>query len=221
MDRRGFPRAAVERLPKYLKILREMQEQGIDRISSSQIGDLCGSNSAQVRKDFSYIGVMGMIGSGYGVTNLLDRLVPLIGVETPRKGVLVGYGRLGAALLAHGDYMSTDLQFVAVFDSDAEKIGTEVGGFTIRDVEELGQTIQDEDIDVTIVTTPPEQAQGIADRVVGAGGRAILNMTPQHVEVPEGVHVRHSCLCNELHALSFFLAQDDDGASGCELPAGL
>ena len=209
MDRRAIPRAAAERLPMYLKALRDAQAEGVAQLSSAQIGRMSGGNSAQVRKDFSYIGDLGMKGSGYDVDHVVARLVDVIGVATPRRGALFGHGWLGAALFSHGESMSMDFEVVAVFDSDPKKIGTTVDGITIQGLDEVEAAYRERAIEVAVIATPPEFAQDVADVIVAAGGRAILNMTPQHVEVPGYVHVRHACLCTELHSLSFLLARDD------------
>ncbi len=208
MGQQGFvPPTTVHRLPVYLRCLVEAQSQRMTVINSVRIAEMAGTNAAQVRKDFSYLGEYGTRGIGYDVDTLISHLVRWLGLERARRVAIVGFGRLGGALLSYGGFQDRGISVVAVLDADSDKIGTSAGGLIVESVQTLGEAVARESVDIVIITVPADVAQRVADMVVGAGVKAILNFAPVMLEVPEDVVVRQADMAAELQILSFHLSE--------------
>lgn len=169
-----------ERLPKYLRALIRMQENGIaEKVSSEELGKALNYSAAQIRKDLSYFGRFGKQGQGYDVKKLVDRLRDILGLHNRQwKMALVGVGDLGRAVLGYGRFASKGFKIVAAFDHDKNKVGEKVGDLTIKDMKELAKTVKKENIQIGIVAVPASEAQGVIDKLEEVGIKAILNYAP-------------------------------------------
>ncbi len=201
------PPTTIQRLPVYLRCLIEAQSQRMTLVSSVQIADMAGTNAAQVRKDLSYLGEYGTRGIGYEVDALIAHLTRWMGLERTRRAAIVGFGRLGSALRSYGGFQDRGISIVAVFDADSDKIGTASGDLVVEPVSELGKAVAREDVEIVIITVPADVAQHVADTVVDAGVKAILNFAPILLEVPRDVVVRQADMAGELQILSFHLGE--------------
>jgi redox-sensing transcriptional repressor len=197
--------SAVRRLSLYLRFLQEAQAAGSDTISSGDLARRGGTTSAQVRKDLSLFGSFGKRGMGYSVPELLREIRGILGLTRPYNVAVVGAGRLGSALSSFRDFQARGFEIRAVFDTDPGKIGQSWGGLTVRADEEMEHTLRDEKVDIGIVAVPAEAAQGVVDRLVKAGVRAILNFAPVRLRVPREVTLRNVDVTLELEGLSFML----------------
>lgn len=207
MDRARVPRTTIQRLPVYLRALLQAQEEHRPVINSVDIAEMCGTNAAQVRKDFSYLGELGTRGIGYDVESLISHFSAVLGITGQRRAAIIGFGKLGGALLGYSGFPERGFEIVAVFDSDPAKIGAQAGALAVTSVDDLEDVLVREGVEIVILATPGEAAQEVADRVVSAGITAILNLAPVRLTVPEGVMVRHVCLSTDLQVLSFYLEQ--------------
>jgi len=202
------PETTIERLPVYLRCLHEAQAMRIPVISSIGIAQMSGGNAAQVRKDLSYLGEFGTRGIGYEVDSLAGHIAKALGLTQQRRVALVGLGRLGSALLSYGGFGDRGMTWVAVYDSDPDKVGTPAGGgLLVRGSAELAATLPELGPDIAVITTPASSAQEVADALVAAGVCSILNFAPVTLEVPEHVTLRQVDLSVELQILSFHLAE--------------
>jgi len=174
-------------------------------VNSLQIAEMAGTNAAQVRKDLSYLGEFGTRGVGYDVDSLITHLSKQLGLTESRRVAIVGFGRLGSALQSYPGFEERHMRVVAVFDADPAKIGTQVDGVTVESVDDLEVVVKQTDVEIAILAVPGAFAQDIADRLVAAGVRAIMNFAPVRLHVPEGVEVRQADLAGELQVLSFHL----------------
>lgn len=213
-DRRRISESTVRRLSIYLRFLRELRRQEMSLVSSREMADGCGTTPAQVRKDLSLFGSFGKRGQGYGVDELSLTLENILGLDRRWRVALVGVGKIGAALLGYHDLARRGFDIVAAFDTDERKVGRTVSGVEVRTAEDLPRIVAAEDLELGIIATPPPTAQGVADELVEAGVRGILNFAPVEVDVPAGVSVRTMDVALELEGLSFSLAGDRDGARG-------
>lgn len=202
-----IPEATIERLPVYLRCLLSAEQAGMPLINSVQLAEMAGTNAAQVRKDLSYLGELGTRGIGYDVDSLLCHLRRWLGIADDRRVAIVGFGRLGSALLGYPGFEERGFRIVAVFDTDQAKVGTRVGDVTVSALEDLEDVVTREAVDVVMLTVPANVAQSVADRVVSAGVRAILNFAPTRLETPPDVAVRQADLSVDLQVLSFHLRQ--------------
>jgi len=208
MDRTGIPETTIQRLPLYLRCLLEAQAQRMPLVNSGVLAEMCGTNAAQVRKDFSYLGELGTRGIGYDVNALVSHISSVLGINERRRAVLVGYGRFGSALMGYPGFAERGFEIVAVLDTDPAKIGTQAGPVTVASAEDLEQEVARTGAEIAILTTPASVTQDLADRLVKAGVRGILNLAPLRLNVPDDVAVRQVCLSTELQVLSFYLAQN-------------
>jgi len=174
-------------------------------VNSLQIAEMVGTNAAQVRKDLSYLGEYGTRGVGYDVDSLISHLSRHLGLTEHRRVAIVGFGRLGSALQSYSGFQERGMKVVAVFDSDPAKVGTEVDDTTVASIDDLEGVVERAGVEIAIVTVPAAHAQGIVDRLVASGVRAIMNFAPVQLSVPEGVDVRQADLAGELQILSFHL----------------
>ena len=198
--------STVGRLSLYLRQLGELEEAGQVTLSSEELARRCGTTAAQVRKDLSFFGTFGKRGRGYTVPELMAALRGILGLERRWKVALVGAGKIGLALLGYSDFRRQGFFIEAVFDADASKVGQRRQGLVVRPDAELDGALRDEGIDIVITAVPGEAAQGVVDRVVAAGVRAILNFAPVKLNVPAGVALKNVNMAVELEGLSYALA---------------
>jgi redox-sensing transcriptional repressor len=202
--RRRIPEATVARLPVYLRSLLEVTSDGQSTISSERLAEMAGVNAAKVRKDLSYLGSYGTRGVGYDVEYLLFQINRELGLTHDWPVVIVGLGNLGQALANYGGFTDRGFPVAALVDADPSKVGTELGGHPIRHPDDLPELVTDLGITIGVIATPATGAQDVADRLVAAGVRSILNFAPAVLQVPEGVSVRKVDLALELQILSFY-----------------
>ncbi len=207
-DKRKIAEATIARLSIYNRALGEMEKEGLEIISSDELGDKVGCSAAQIRKDLSCFGEFGEVGKGYFVRDLRDAISRILGIDRKWNVVLAGAGHLGSALLAYPGFRQRGFNIVAVFDNDFSKIGKKWEGIVIQDTTELAKTVKEQDIRIGIIAAPPYVSQEIADTLSSCGVRAILNFAPASITVGEGVELRNVDLSTELECLSYFLMNE-------------
>ncbi len=205
MKSHKVPPTAVSRLPLYLRCLTEAKQQGVQILSSKDLAELAGGNAAQVRKDLSYLGEFGIRGIGYEVDGLIQHISRWLGLTRQHNVAIVGMGRLGPALLGYAGFTEKGFRVAAVFDQDPAKVGSTLEGLAVQDISQLKETVRDCDIEIAIIATPAVAAQRVANMLVSAGIKALLNFAPVHLEVPEEVSCRQVDLSVELQILCFHL----------------
>ena len=189
----------------YLRYLEDLDTQGQQTASSDELAHLCGTTPAQVRKDLSFFGSFGKRGLGYPVHALTAHLREILGLEREWKVVIVGAGKIGAALANYRGFRQRGFRIVGVYDNDPSKIGKPWGEAIIRDMAELALDIQREEAPIAVLAIPSDDAQAVVDRLVGAGIRAILNFAPAQITVPPHVSLKSVNMAMELEGLSFAL----------------
>jgi redox-sensing transcriptional repressor len=189
----------------YLRALLDLAEtRGATTVSSEELARLAGVNAAKVRKDLSYLGSYGTRGVGYDVEYLLYQITRELGLTQDWPTALVGIGNLGRALASYKGFSERGFRISALFDVSEDIVGTTVGGLTVRHLDDLKEAAADEGLCIGIIATPPTSAQEVAERLVDAGIRSILNFAPTHVNVPPDVNIRKVDLSIELQILSFY-----------------
>jgi redox-sensing transcriptional repressor len=201
---RPIPEATVGRLPVYLRVLLEMAEAGKITVSSETLAEAAGVNSAKVRKDLSHLGSYGTRGVGYDVAYLIHQVRRELGLTQHWPVVIAGIGNLGHALANYRGFSERGFQAVALVDSDPGKVGERAGGLRIRHIDDLPEIVREQEIAIGVVCTPAGAAQEVADRMVEAGIRSILNFAPAIISVPAGVSLRKVDLSIELQILAFY-----------------
>jgi len=198
-----IPDATVARLPVYLRALNQLAEQQIDTVSSGALAEAAGVNSAQLRKDLSYLGSYGTRGVGYDVDYLRLQIGREVGSANEWPVIIVGLGNLGTALANYSGFYSRGFRVVALVDPSPELVGVRIRGLAISDLADLEQVVGQTGAAIAVIATPAEAAQQVADRLVYLGVTSILNFAPTVLAVPEGVNVRKVDLGQELRILAF------------------
>ncbi len=198
--------STVGRLSVYLRLLAECEENGVATISSEELARRAGTTAAQVRKDLSCFGTFGKRGLGYAVPELVAELRSILGLVRSWRVALVGAGKIGQALYGYQDFRRQGFHIEAVIDADPAKIGERWDEIEVRSERELERELAERAIDIVIVAVPAAAAQGIVDRVVRAGVRAILNFAPARLRVPADVALKNVNMALEMEGLSYALA---------------
>jgi redox-sensing transcriptional repressor len=197
--------STIRRLSLYLRFLEEFEARGLSTISSDELAARGGTTSAQVRKDLSFFGSFGKRGLGYSVPELSSRLRKILGLEREWRVIIIGAGKIGAALAQYHGFAERGFRITAIYDNDPTKIGRNVDGLTIRSLECLPTDSESADADIAVIAVPARAAQATADLVVEAGIHAIMSFAPRRLAVPEDVTVKMVNMAMELEGLSFAL----------------
>jgi redox-sensing transcriptional repressor len=202
---RDVAASTVRRLSLYLQFLDECAQGGQATVSSGALAERGGASPAQVRKDLSFFGSFGRRGVGYNVPLLAARLREILGLDRRYRVILIGAGRVGTALAAYPGFRARGFDVTAVYDAAPARVGKAVDGLVVRAVERLEADLAAEPADIAVIATPADAAQGIADRLVRAGVRALLTFAPVTLTVPPGVTVAGVNMALELEALCYAL----------------
>jgi redox-sensing transcriptional repressor len=203
--------STVRRLSNYLRVLDEIASAGEDMVSSHGLAGRSGVTPAQVRKDLSYFGSFGRRGLGYSVAALKAEIRAILGLNKRWRVALVGAGNIGSALFAYKEFGRQGFDIVAVFDNAEDRVGQRLGDLTIEPISEFARLSQQRGVEIGVIATPPRHAQEIAERMVAAGLKGILNFAPRKLFVPETVALRSVNMAIELESLSFALAHGEPG----------
>ncbi len=204
-----IPRATLLRLATYLQVLEHMQKEGVQIIASDPLAQACEVNASQVRKDLAYFGEFGVRGVGYYVSFLLDAIKACLHANRSWNACLIGVGNMGRALIHHQEFRARGINVIAAFDCDPFKIGENVYGLEIGCTKTMGERVLDENIEIGIITTPPERAQRAAMQLVEAGIKGILNFSSARITVPDHVCVEYIDFFHQLYALTFNISTKD------------
>lgn len=199
------PDIVVGRLPLYLRALHHMEQEGRKVTSSQELGERLGISAAQIRKDLSQFGEFGKQGTGYDIEFLVDQLRQILKVNQIWDVAVVGAGDIGSALARYQGFADRGFRVVMIFDSDPEKVGTQVDTFVVQNSSEMIDTIKAAGIRVAMLAVPATQAQAVTDELVKAGVRAILNYAPINLTVPEGVRVQYTDPVTHLQRMTYYL----------------
>ncbi len=204
----------IRRLPRYLRKLDELSEMGTDKISSRQLGEMLGLTSSQVRQDFNCFGEFGQQGYGYNVQALRAQIAAILGMDRGLRAVLIGVGNIGRALMENFCFSDWGIELAAAFDIKPALIGTEYKGILIRSMEELESYLDENAVDIAVLTVPKPAAKPVTARLTDHGINAIWNFTnveltePYSQTIVENVHFSDSLL-----SLSYYVAERRDEAA--------
>lgn len=204
-----IPKATAKRLPLYYRYLLLLNDEGKDKVSSTELAEAVQVDSASIRRDFSYFGALGKRGYGYDVKNLLSFFKKILNQDTLTNVALVGVGNLGHALLNYNFKRSNNIRISCAFDINPEITGKITQGVPVYSMDEMKQQIADQQIRIAILTVPQATAQKTADEMIEAGIKGIMNFTPIRLSAPNGVRIQNVDLATELQTLIYFLDSDE------------
>lgn len=202
--------STIRRLSLYLRHLEEARELGVETISSDELARRGGTTSAQVRKDLSFFGSFGKRGLGYSVPELGEALRTIMGLERNWRVIIIGAGKIGAALANYRGFQQRGFHVVAAYDTNPDKIGRTLDGVPVRDFAALRADIAREKPEIAVLAVPGEDAQRVVDEVVAAGIKAIMSFAPAQLHVPADVSLKTMNMAMELEGLSFALVNRDE-----------
>ena len=197
--------STVRRLSTYLRFLEEFEARGLATISSDELARQGGTTSAQVRKDLSFFGSFGKRGLGYSVPELSGRIREILGLGREWRVIIVGAGKIGAALAQYHGFRERGFTILAAYDANPEKVGRSLEGIEVRDIDRLEKDVQRDRPDIAVLTVPATAAQALLDRVVKTGIKAVLNFAPTQLQAPADVAVKTVNMAMELEGLSYAL----------------
>jgi redox-sensing transcriptional repressor len=201
----SIPDIVISRLPVYLRALERLSQEGHEVTSSHELGRRLGISSAQIRKDLSHFGGFGKQGTGYRISYLREQLRQVLKVEREWEVALVGAGDLGSAVARYRGFGERGFFVTCVFDSAPDKVGKHIGGFDILPIDSMETVIAERGIKIAMIAVPAENAQSVADSLIKAGVRAILNYAPINLKVPDSVHVQYIDPVLHLQRMTYYL----------------
>ncbi|NQD66390.1 redox-sensing transcriptional repressor Rex [Bacillus haikouensis] len=211
-DTTKIPQATAKRLPLYYRFIKNLYSSGKQRVSSKELSEAVKVDSATIRRDFSYFGALGKKGYGYNVNYLLSFFRKTLDQDALTKVVLIGVGNLGTAFLNYNFIKNNNTKIEMAFEVDESKVGNQVGEVPVFHLDDLEEKLENQNIEVAILTVPASSAQNITDRLVSSKIKGILNFTPARLTVPDHIRVHHIDLAVELQSLVYFLkhySEDD------------
>jgi redox-sensing transcriptional repressor len=194
------------RLSRYLQVLSQARKMGKERISSQEIAEYTNINATQIRRDLSAFGRFGKRGVGYRTDALLEEIRKILRTQGQHNIALAGAGRLGSAIASSPIFAEHGITIAAIFESDPEKVGEQVGDITVSSISDVSEICRDRNIIVGVIAVPADTAQAAADALIGAGVKIIFNYSEALLDVPPDVNVHTSNPAVDLlYALYFHL----------------
>ena len=204
----NIPDIVIGRLPLYLRALRRLQQEEKEVTSSHELGKRLDISSAQIRKDLSHFGGFGKQGTGYRIEYLIEKLRDVLQVNQEWMVVVVGAGNLGIAISHYRGFQDRGFRIAHLFDISPQKIGARIGEFVVEPMQCMDKTISQENIKIAMLAVPAEQAQDVADQLVAAGVKAILNYAPINITVPANVQIQYIDPVTHLQHMTYYLNDD-------------
>lgn len=210
LEQNGIPDIVIRRLPIYARSLKYLSSEGVETVSSGELGTRLGVSAAQIRRDLSYFGEFGKQGKGYNVAYLLEQVNTILQLDRNWPVALVGLGHLGRALLHYEGLNEQGFVIEALFDHNPEKVGQQVGNLVIHSMADMPEILARHKIKMAIMAVPARGAQAAADALVEAGVGAILNYAPIIVQVPPQVKIRHIDPIVALQSMAYYLHDEGE-----------
>jgi redox-sensing transcriptional repressor len=207
VENKGISSAVIKRLPRYHRYLSELMNQGVERISSNELSSMMSVTASQIRQDLNNFGGFGQQGYGYNVEYLHGEISKILCVDRNHDMIIIGGGNFGHALANYERFEQKSFVTRAIFDKDPDKIGKDVRGIPILDIQNLRSYLEENNIEIAVLTIPKFEAQEIADTLVACGVKAIWNFAHLDLKVPDDVVVENVHLSESLMQLSYRLGE--------------
>ena len=202
-------KVVVRRLPRYYRYLADLKNDGIERISSMELAKKMNVTASQIRQDFNCFGGFGQQGYGYNVEQLYLAIGDILGLNHGHKTVIIGAGNLGHALANYAGLKKRGFKVVGIFDNDPEKIGRKIGDIEISDVCGIVEFINENKIDIAILTLPKSATEEVAEKLIKSGIKGLWNFSFTELCANDSVFVENVHLTDSLMTLSFKMSQKD------------
>lgn len=206
MEEKEISQAVVSRLPRYLRYLGELRDEGIERVSSQELSDIMQVTASQIRQDLNTFGGFGQQGYGYNVGYLYDEIGKILGLNREYRLIIVGAGNLGQALVNYTNFERRGFLFRGIFDNDPKVCGKKIHKITVRPMEEMAGFIRENQIDIAVLTIPKTSAVEVAKQLADCGIKGIWNFAHVDLRLPGHIQVENVHLSDSLMKLSYNLS---------------
>ena len=194
----------IGRLSRYRTLLHERTDGAQTHLFSHEIAAAMRLSDSQVRRDLMAIGTRGLPSRGYEVQGLLRDLDQALNQTKVHGVAVVGAGNLGRALIATLESTRTNLRIKCAFDADHGKCNRVYSGVKCHSMDLLDEMVVREDISLAILCVPAASAQALAERVVHAGVKGVLNFSSAALRLPRTIALEEIDISNYLAKLAYF-----------------
>ncbi len=205
MNEQNIPDIVIGRLPLYLRSLQQMLNEGRQVTASQELGERLGISAAQIRKDLSQFGEFGKQGTGYDIAYLLEQISQILHVDHEWEVAVVGIGDIGTAVTRYKGFKDRGFRVSMLFDDDPKKINTQLDSYLIQDIAGMVEAIRAAGIKIAMISVPASSAQQVAEKLVEAGVKAILNYAPITLYVPRDVQIQYIDPAAHLQHMTYYL----------------
>ncbi len=199
--------AVIRRLPKYYYYLQELENDNIEKISSKELSEITGFTASQIRQDLNHFGGFGQQGYGYRVGDLKESIREIIGLNKEYNVIIVGYGHIGKAIYNYNGFETKKFNVLSVFDKEAQT--DEKSGLEVKSIEELGDFLDNNDVDILVLTVPKESANDIVEIVKDKNIKGIWNFAPTALSSDINIPIENILLSESLYALIYYMGNPD------------
>lgn len=201
--------AVIGRLPRYFRYLADLNEAGVERISSQELSKKMNVTASQIRQDFNTFGGFGQQGYGYNVELLYSEIGKILGLDKKFNIIIIGAGNLGQAIANYKDFERRGFNLIGIFDNNPKLEGSSIRDIPISSTDKLEDFIMENKVDIATLTIPRAHAPTMAKRLVDYGIKAIWNFAPVDLNTPEGIVVENVHLAESLMQLSYSLTANE------------
>lgn len=207
LEEREISQAVIRRLPRYYRYLGELLENGVERISSNDLSKRMKVTASQIRQDLNNFGGFGQQGYGYNVKYLYTEIGKILGLEEAHNMIIIGAGNLGQALANYAAFEKRGFVLKGIFDVNPRLVGVSIRGVPIRMMDELKTFVQQNDVEIAVLTIPKDKAIEVANMLVDSGVRAIWNFAHTDLNLPDHIIVENVHLSESLMQLSYNISR--------------
>lgn len=169
--------SVIRRLPRYYRFLSELEEQNVDRISSTKLAQIMNVTASQVRQDLNCFGGFGQQGYGYSVSQLRKEIINILGLNNSYKAILIGVGNLGKAVAMHMNFKNLGFELVACFDSNENKVGQKLNEIFVKHDSEIGDFCRHNHVDTAFLCIPRVCVESVLDKLYELGIKNYWNFS--------------------------------------------
>lgn len=202
--------AVVKRLPIYLRYLEDLMKNNVERISSNELSSLIGFTASQIRQDLNNFGGFGQQGYGYNIKGLYKEINSILGLDREYRMVIVGTGNLGQALANYSKYHKSGFPIVGMFDINPKIIGLRINDIEVMDCDYLVDFLNENHVDIGIITTDKAAAQSVANKLVEGNVRGIWNFATCDLKVPKRIQVENVHVTDSLNTLAYRIIRSEE-----------
>jgi len=206
----NLPEKTIERLSQYRRTLLNCQANGQTHIFSHDLAALLNITAVQVRRDIMFLGYTSVQRKGYDIMDLVSVIGTLLDHNEVLNVAVVGMGHLGTAITTYFRGKRAKLDIVAAFDIDPNKIGKTIAGVKCYSKDKLPQIFKELNISIGVITVPPENASDVAEKLVNAGVKGILNFTTVPLNVSSQVYLEEYDMVTSLEKVAYFVKKQKD-----------